>query len=110
VVVEDPCRDSGARGRNGATLDLRLQIELNLAAKQPLAMFQLPQANGGYVELVRDVVADAISAMLASGQTVGKASKYFEDGVAAMSLGNFKQAYLAFQRSYLELTAGAGGG
>ncbi|HSP14116.1 MAG TPA: hypothetical protein VLV78_05130 [Thermoanaerobaculia bacterium] len=84
-------------------LALRLQIETNLSGKDPLAMFQLPKANGGYLELARDIVNGAISAMLAAGQSVGQASRYYNEAAAAMNLGKYKEAYNGFQNAYQEL-------
>ncbi len=87
-------------------LDLQLQIELNLNAGQgnALAMFQLPQANGGYLEMARDIVNNAINNMLAAGQSVGQAQQFFANGVSLMSSGKFKSAYDQFQKAYREAT------
>lgn len=87
-------------------LELRLQIEANLQANQngALAVFQLPKANGGYLELARDIVNSAISSMLASGQSVGNASKYYNSAQADITSGKWKDAYRNLQSAYKELT------
>lgn len=87
-------------------LALRMAIEVDLQNGPPsgLVMFQLPQANGGNLELVRDTVNSDINAVLASGQSVGQAQKYFSDGLTAMTNGKFRDAFKSFQKAYSELT------
>lgn len=86
-------------------LDLRLAIEADLQGGPPngLVMFQLPKANGGYLETVEQIVNDDISNVLATGQSIGQAQKFFSDGLTAMSSGRFKDAFKAFQKAYSEL-------
>lgn len=87
-------------------LDLRMQIELNLQAGEgkALAAFQLPKANGGYLELARDLVNNAINATLATGQSVGQAQKWFAQAQTDFSAGKFKNSYSDLQKAYNELT------
>jgi len=87
-------------------LNLRLAIELNLQTDEAhaLAMFQLPQADGGYLEVVQKVVNDDINGVLASGQTAGNAQRFFADALTAISQGKFKLAFKNFQHAYSELT------
>jgi hypothetical protein len=87
------------------SLDLRLQIEGNLQAGGTLAMFQVPAANGGYLELVRDTVNSAITSMLAAGQTINQAQKYFNDAQTAISQARYKDAFKSLQTAYGQLTA-----
>lgn len=83
-------------------LDLRLQIELNLQAGEgkALVMFQLPAIQGGYLELVRDTVNNAMTAMLAAGQSVNQAQRYFTDAETAISQGRYKDAFKFLQTAY----------
>jgi len=87
-------------------LALRMAIELDLLAGDSgaLAMFQLPQANGGYLDMVRDIVDQDINQTLASGQTVGQAQKFFTDALSSMTDGKFKAAFKLFQKAYTEIT------
>jgi hypothetical protein len=84
------------------SLDLRLQIELNLQAGEgkALTMFQLPGIHGGYLELVRDTVDNAIASMLAAGQSVNQAQRYFNDAQTAISQGRYKDAFKFLQTAY----------
>ncbi|MEO8378340.1 MAG: hypothetical protein ABI779_01630 [Acidobacteriota bacterium] len=83
-------------------LDLRLQIELNLQAGEgkALVMFELPQIQGGYLELVRDTVNNAITSMLAAGQSINQAQRYFNDAQAAIAQGRYKDAFKYLQTAY----------
>ncbi len=87
-------------------LDLRLQIELNLAAGEgnALAMFELPEANGGYLEMARDIVDNEISSLLAAGLPIGQAQKLFNDALSWIAGGRFKDAYDSLQKAHNELT------
>ncbi len=87
-------------------LDLRMQIEQNLQAGEgkALAAFELPGANGGYLELARDIVNNAISSMLATSQGTGQAQKWFTDAQNNINNGKFKDAYKSLQKAYSELT------
>jgi hypothetical protein len=92
-----------AEAKAQRTLDLRLQVELNLAADEALVMFQLPAIHGGYLELARDTVNNAITSMLASGHPVGQAVKYFNDAQTAISQARWKDAFKSLQSSYREV-------
>lgn len=85
-------------------LELRLAIEENLKSGEgnELAVFQMP-APHGYLEVVRDVLRASIDGMVAIGETIGLAEKFFADGQSAMGAGEFKNAYKAFQKSYAAL-------
>ena len=85
-------------------LELRLAIEENLKSGEgnELAVFQMP-APHGYLEVVRDVLRSSIDGMIAIGERIGQAEKYFADGQSAMSDGEFKDAYKSFQKSYAAL-------
>jgi hypothetical protein len=91
-----------AEAKEQRALDLRLQIELNLQAGEGkgLVMFQLPAIQNGYLELVRDIVNNAMTTMLAAGQSINQAQKYFNDAQAAISQGRYKEAFKFLQTAY----------
>lgn len=86
----------------GQDLDLRLKIEADLS--QPdghaVALFQLPKAQGGHLELVRSIVADTIAKQRAAGQSVGQAASFLGTGDAAVASGAYKSAYDWFGKAY----------
>jgi hypothetical protein len=86
-----------------ATLDLRLQIETDLSqgpASTPIALFELPASQGGYLELTRGIVASVITKMQAAGQTVANAPKFLAQGDALLAAHDYKHAYLFFGKAY----------
>lgn len=90
-------------------LALRLQIEADLSESgDPVALFEIPAAQNGYLELAREIVADTIAKMTAAGQDVGKAAKYLAEGDAAAAAGKYKAAYSKYGKAYRE-AAGQGG-
>jgi len=82
------------------TLDLRLKIEQALSTGQQIGLFEMPSSQGGYLELVRSIVVDTINKVLASGLSVGTASKSLTTGDAAKASGQFKSAYRAYASAY----------
>jgi hypothetical protein len=91
-------------------LALRMQIEADLSEpSHQVALFQLPAAQDGYLELAREIVADSIAKMQAAGQPVGNAANHLASGDAAADAGSFKTAYDWFGRAY-RAAAGPGGG
>ena len=82
------------------TLDLRLKIEQALSTGQQIGLFEMPSSQGGYLELVRSIVVDTINKVLASGLSVGTASKSLTTGDAAKATGQFKSAYRAYASAY----------
>jgi len=83
-------------------LNLRIHIEDDLAdpGNHPLALFEVPEANGGYLNLVRSIVADTIAKMLATGQGVGNAQSFLAAGDAAKAAGAYKSAYSNYGKAY----------
>ncbi len=84
-------------------LVLRTQIEADLA--QPdnavyVALFVTPTANGGYLNLVRSIVAQTIANMIAAGGKTGQAQSFLDQGDASKTEGNFKQAYANYRKAY----------
>ena len=81
-------------------LSLRIFIERSLAAGLVIGLFEVPTAQGGYLDLVRSIVVDTINKILASGGTVGTASKSLTTGDAAKAAGQFKSAYSSYASAY----------
>lgn len=86
----------------GQDLDLRLKIEADLSQANNLgiALFQVPQARGGYLELARAIVADTIAKQRAAGQLVGQAASFLASGDSAMAAHAYKTAYDWFGKAY----------
>lgn len=85
-------------------LSVRAEIERSLADRSspPVAIFVLPAVQGGYIEVVRSVVALTIQNELAAGQSVGTAQTNLQQGDAALAAKNYQAAYLAYGASYLQ--------
>lgn len=83
-------------------LNLRMHIEDDLAdpGNHPLALFEVPEANGGHLNLVRSIVADTIAKMQATGQGVGNAQAFLAAGDAAKAAGAYKGAYANYGKAY----------
>jgi hypothetical protein len=83
-------------------LNLRIHIEDDLAdpGNHPLALFEVPEANGGHLNLVRSIVADTIAKMQATGQGVGNAQAFLAAGDAAKAAGAYKDAYANYGKAY----------
>jgi hypothetical protein len=83
-------------------LNLRIHIEDDLAdpGNHPLALFEVPEANGGYLNLARSIVADTIAKMQATGQGVGNAQAFLAAGDAARAAGDYKGAYANYGKAY----------
>jgi hypothetical protein len=83
-------------------LNLRIHIEADLAdpGNHPLALFEVPEANGGHLNLVRSIVADTIAKMQATGQGVGNAQAFLAAGDAARAAGAYKSAYANYGKAY----------
>jgi hypothetical protein len=91
--------------------NLILQIELNLLGgpRYNNVKFQLPKAQGGYLEKVRDVVDSRINETVAAGlvssaDTLAQARNSWNTGVRFISLGSYKDAYASFRTAYLLLS------
>ena len=82
------------------TLEVRMQIESNLAAGRIIGLFELPSANGGYLETVRSIVNDTIGKLTAAGQTINGATKYLALGDTAYSSKQYKSAFANYLTAY----------
>jgi hypothetical protein len=89
-------------------LSMRTRIEINLAGHgehpHPIALFQLPQQYGGYLELARDIVAETITNMTAAGEHVGNAEKWLAKGDEDVSSASYKRAYEYYAKAYRDAT------
>jgi hypothetical protein len=83
-------------------LNLRIHIEDDLAdpGNHPMALFEVPEANGGHLNLARSIVADTIAKMQATGQGVGNAQAFLAAGDAAKAAGDYKGAYANYGKAY----------
>jgi hypothetical protein len=87
-------------------LNIRMHIEEDLAnpGNNPVGLFELPSAQGGYLELARSIVADVIAKTTASGQSVGNAQSFLSTGDARRTAGKFKEAYASYGQAYRAAT------
>ena len=91
-------------------LALRLEIESDLSeAGDPVALFELPAAQGGHLDLVRVIVIDIIEKMKAANQPIGRAEKFLVAGDADAAAGDFKKAYRNYGKAYREAAGGGDG-
>jgi hypothetical protein len=83
-------------------LNLRMHIEDDLSdpGNHPLALFGVPESNGGHLNLTRSIVADTIAKMQATGQDVGNAAAFLASGDAARAANDFKGAYREYGKAY----------
>jgi hypothetical protein len=82
------------------TLDLRVKIELVLAQGLSVESFILPQANGGYLQTVRSIVADIIAKMQTDKMTIGTATKSLAQGDTASAAKQYVTAYQDYVAAY----------
>lgn len=82
------------------TLDVSLDIQRALAAGLSVGLFELPSSQGGYIQTLRAIVANAISSMTAAGQSVGTAAKSLAQGDAALAANQYKTAYQDYVAAY----------
>ena len=83
-------------------LTLRTWIELGLAANQgyDVVSLQVPQALGGYLELVRTITAQAIASVQASGGKIGNAQSQLAAGDAALAAHQYQTAFKNYKHAY----------
>lgn len=82
------------------TLEVRMQIEANLAAGRTIGLFEVPVADGGYLETVRSIVNDTIGKLTAAGMTINGATKYLALGDTAYASKLYKTAYADYLTAY----------
>jgi hypothetical protein len=88
-----------------AERDLRLHIEESLAdpSVNTVISFELPQANGGYLEKVRQVVTDSIAHAGSAGLSVSTATSFLAKGNTAFTANDWKSAYSWYGKAYRAL-------
>jgi len=79
------------------------EIEGDLADNRVLASSFLPAAQGGRLEVVRDIVQLWITRAGDAGRDVESAQRYFDFGVRQMGAQQYRHAYLTFAKAYRSL-------
>jgi hypothetical protein len=81
---------------------LRQLIEADLfrQANTRLALFQLPESVGGYLEMVGTIVSNTIQKRGAAGVDTRKAATEYAKGVAEFNSGHYKDAYTFYRSAY----------
>ncbi|MFZ3262434.1 MAG: hypothetical protein WA172_00400 [Terriglobales bacterium] len=82
------------------TLDVSLDIQHALSSGLSVGLFELPSSQGGYIQTLRAIVANAISSMTAAGQSVGTAAKSLAQGDTALAGNQYKTAYQDYLAAY----------
>jgi hypothetical protein len=84
-------------------LILRTQIEADLAeadSATPVALYLTPNANGGYLDLVKSIVTETLANIQAAGGSIGSAHSFLNEANAAKAAGDFKGAYALYRKAY----------
>jgi hypothetical protein len=80
---------------------LRLHIAVDLSSAENSVVngaFMLPAAKGGYLELVRTVLVQAINNL--AGSSTSQANSLLAQGDASANAGDYKNAYSFYRRAY----------
>jgi len=84
-------------------LILRTQIEADLSMADGaavVALYELPNAHGGYLDLVMAIVTETIADVQTAGGTVSNAQSALIEADAAKAAGHFKSAYRLYRKAY----------
>ena len=82
-------------------LEFRLGAEENLQnTVNPIAIYQIPTLNGGYLEYTRAIVADVIAKMQSIGLNEAAALQFLAQGDAYYNSGAYKTAFKTYQKAY----------
>ncbi len=84
----------------GQDFTLRLEIEKALRHDTRLASLYLPEAHGGKLSLVRQIVVETIANVVASGQGVNAANTRLGEGDAAVASRLYKEAFRFYSQAY----------
>jgi hypothetical protein len=89
-------------------LALRLRIEADLvrSGSDRVSSFQLPEAVGGFLEVVQQIVFDTIEQRFEGGRNVDLARSSFARGNEAYAALDFKRAYDLYRKAYSEAVQG----
>lgn len=80
--------------------NVRIFIERSLSGGNSIGLFETPSSQGGYLELVGTVVQTVITGLVASGQSVGSAQTYENQGNSDFAAKNYKAAYFDYMKAY----------
>jgi hypothetical protein len=86
--------------REGQDHALRLEIEKALESGKSYGALYLPQANGGQLETVRNIVATTIENVLSSGETQNGATSKLAAGDDEYKKGHYKKAFRLYSDAY----------
>jgi hypothetical protein len=84
-------------------LILRTQIEADLSMADTaavVALYELPNAHGGYLDLVMAIVTETIADVQTAGATVSNAQSALTEADTAKAAGDFKSAYRLYRKAY----------
>jgi hypothetical protein len=98
-------RASQASLDDQGALDLRLKIEANLGGTIPIALFELPASQGGYIQLARDIVAETITKMQAVGEKVRNAPLALAKADSFIAAHRYKDAYQKLMDAYRDASS-----
>jgi len=87
--------------RAGHEDTLRLEIEKALESGKPYGMLYLPQAHGGQLEIVRNIVIETIQNVVASGETPNGANAKLAAGDGQFTKGHYKRAFQLYSEAYV---------
>ena len=84
-------------------LILRSQIEADLATESngvKVGWYMTPTANGGKLDLVKQIVTLTLANIVAAGGSIGNAQSFLDRANADKAAGNFKSAYDNYRKAY----------
>jgi hypothetical protein len=84
-------------------LILRSQIEADLAMESnavKVGWYMTPTANGGKLDLVKQIVTLTLANIQAAGGSIGNAQSFLNQANADKAAGNFKSAYDNYRKAY----------
>lgn len=101
-AVGDELMARGERERASRILSRRLRIEEHLQHGEggQIASYHLPEALGGQLERVREVVAHCIRMVEATGEEPQAALRLFDHGDALANRGRYDRAFRAYRQAY----------
>ncbi len=85
---------------NGQAMSQTVEVETNLLAKRYPVTYFIPQAQGGKLEFVRQVVANAIAQATAAGESTFSAANQLASGDSLSNNGRFKRALRKYAVAY----------
>jgi len=87
---------------------LRAELERILLHRERLAIYYLPEAQGGKLAQLRQIVETTITRVEASNETVNQARTYLGYAVTDINAGRFKRAFGYLSSAYFEAIRGVG--